>query len=64
MDDVKTYPALEELTFTANIQNVEQGLELLKCIQAIVNTLGVSNIITVVRSIEKDPKFLLSLQNK
>jgi len=64
MENEKSYPALEELTFTANIKNVEQGLELLKCVQAIVNTLGVENIITVTRSIEKDPKFLLSLQNK
>ena len=64
MENEKSYPALEELTFTATIKNVEQGLELLKCVQAIVNTLGVENIITVTRSIEKDPKFLLSLQNK
>ena len=53
-----TYPVIEEMTFKAYITSESQGMELLTCIQAIVNAVGADIIIQSVRAIEKDPSIL------
>lgn len=57
-------PMIEDLTFRAHITSQEQGLELLKCVQAVVNALGTDAIIALVRAIEKDPNILANFVKK
>lgn len=60
--DTKVYPAIEELVIRAVIKNPEQGLELLKCLQALVNEVGTDTIIGLVRKLEKDPSLMQKAQ--
>jgi len=60
--DAKAYPAIEELVIRAVIKSPEQGLELLKCLQAVVNEIGADTIITMVRKLEKDPSLMQKAQ--
>ena len=55
------YPMIEDLT---HITSLEQGLELLKCVQTVINALGTDSIIALVRAIEKDPNILANLAKK
>lgn len=48
----------EELIFKAVVKDEAQGIELLKCVQAIVNTFGVEMIINTVRNLEKNSNLL------
>lgn len=57
-DEAKTYPLVEELVVRASIKSEEHGIELLKCLQATVNTFGADTIIEAVRAIEKKPELL------
>lgn len=61
-DEKKAYPMVEELVVRATINSEEHGLELLKCIQAVVNSYGADTIINAVRTIEKNPKLIEKAQ--
>ena len=56
--DDKQYPAYEDLCFRANVTSKEEAIELLTCVQAIVNFTGAQMIIQAVRSVEKNPAML------
>ena len=60
--ETKVWPTVEELVIRAIIKSPEQGLELLKCLQAIVNEFGADMIITLVRKVEKDPSLMQKAQ--
>jgi len=60
---MSAYPVIEEMTFKAYITSEAQGIELLTCIQAIVNSIGADTIIQTVRAIEKDPSILQKAKN-
>jgi len=61
--EAKKYPAYEELTFRANVTSEAEAMELLVCIQAIVNFAGAQMIIKGVRTIEKDPSIIQKAMN-
>ena len=52
------YPTYEDMVFRANIESEAEGIELLTCIQAVVNFAGAKMIIQAVRAIEKDPSII------
>ena len=54
----KQYPNYEDLTFRANVTSEAEALELLVCIQAIVNFAGAQMVIRGVRAVEKDPSII------
>ena len=54
----KIYPCYEEMTFRAPAQSEAHAIELLTCVQGLVNALGPDVIIAVVRKIEKNPALL------
>lgn len=57
-DEERVFPLVEELVIRASIKSDEHGMELLKCLQAVVNTFGADTIIDIVRTIEKKPELL------
>ena len=54
----KIYPTYEEMTFRAPVESEAQAMELLTCVQAIVNAIGPDMIIAITRKIEKNPQLL------
>lgn len=54
----KLYPTVEEMTFRGIIKSEEEGYALLRAIQILVNELGATAIIQVVKAIEQNPKIL------
>ena len=52
------YPKYEDLTFRANISSDAEGMEGLLCVQALVNAVGLTLIIKIVRALEKSPGIL------
>lgn len=58
----QVYPMVEELVIRATINSEEHGMELLKCIQTVVNSVGADQIISAVRAIEKNPSILTKAQ--
>lgn len=56
------YPKVEELIVRASVKSNAQAMDLLLCIQAVVNELGADTIIALVRKLEKDPSIITKAQ--
>lgn len=54
----KMYPLVEEMIFRAVIGSEQDGYNLLRAVQILVNELGAESIIAVVSAIEKKPQLL------
>ena len=56
------YPKVEELIIRASVKSNAQAMDLLLCIQAVVNELGADTIVALVRKLEKDPSIITKAQ--